>query len=444
MTRRALIAAASASVAVPAMAQTQRLPAELDVVVVGAGAAGVAAARRLVADRRSVVVLEAKAQAGGRCVTDAVTFDVPIDLGAHWIHAADVNPIVAPLTQAGLTLYPVPDHERVLTRGRPLREAEREGFAAAMRLSLRAILAAGREGREVALAEVMPPELGDWRPTVEFLRGAWDCGKDMPEISCVDFANAIESDELFCREGFGTGLAKLSEGLPIRLSTPVTRVDWSGRGVAVETTAGTVRARAAIVTVSTGVLASGAIRFAPGLPRRTADAIAGLGMGAYEHIIVEMSGNPMGLRADENVVVKAGDRRTAKGLARMGGSEWWYFDVGGAHARDLARAGSSAMRDFVVDWVQNEYGVQARRAIGRVEATNWLGDPNVRGGWSVAGPGMTRLRPMLAEPIGERLILAGEATHVSQWGTVGGAWASGERAADTAIRWLGGARRSRG
>lgn len=442
MTRRDLVAGAAAGVALastPGEAQT-RLPAEVEVVIVGAGAAGIACARRLVEAGRQVLVLEAKDMTGGRCISDAVRFDRPMDLGAHWVHAGAANPILPHLRATGLELYPVPEAERVLIRGRALRESEREAFAAAMRLSLRAILAAGRAGREVSIAEVLPPETGDWRATVEFLRGAWDCGKDVAEISCVDFFNAIEADEFFVRQGFGTALSRLADGLPVRLSTPVTRIDWSGRLATVETAAGTVRARAVVVTVSTGVLAAGAIRFSPALPRRTQDAIAGLSMGAYEHIIVEMPGNPMGVEIDEDVMVRASDRRTAKALARIGGTDWWYLDIGGAHARDLARQGADAMRDFAIDWLQNEFGVQARRAVTQVHATSWTTDPFIRGSWSVAAPGATRQRPILAEPLQDRLIFAGEATDTTQWGTVGGAWASGQRAAERVLGWLGPAR----
>jgi len=437
MTRRHVLAASAALPATPALAQTARpLPAETDVVVIGAGAAGIAAARRLQAAGRSVIVLEAKDRSGGRCIADTVNFGMPMDLGAHWIHAPADNPLVDLARAAGFQLYDDPERPRLTIRGRSPREGEWEAFAAALTRAQRAILDAGEAGREVSLAAAMPTNLRDWQPTIEFLKGAWDSGKETAEISCVDFYNAIETRDLFCRQSYGAILAKLGEGLPIRLSTVVTKIDWSGRGVAVETPAGTVRARAAIVTASTSVLASGAIRFTPALPKRQADAIAALSCGAYEHLIVHLPGNPMDAKPDEPFVVKADTAATAKPLARIAGSDWWYLDIGGRFARDLANAGPAAMKAFAAEFITREFGPQARRVMGEVHVTSWTTDPFIRGAWSVAGPGATPQRLRLAEPVGQRLLIAGEATDEGLWGTVGGAWASGERAADQALRWI--------
>jgi monoamine oxidase len=289
MTRRRLLAASALVPATPALGQgTRPSPAEVDVVVIGAGAAGIAAARKLTAAGRTVMVLEAKDRAGGRCIADTVNFGMPMDLGAHWIHAPEDNPLVPLARASGFQLYDDPERARLLVKGRRPREGEWEAYASALTRAQRAILDAGEAGREISLAAAMPTNLRDWQATVAFLKGAWDSGKEIADISCVDFYNAIETRDLFCRQSYGAILAKLAEGLPIRLSTAVTRVDWSGRGVAVETPAGTIRARAAVVTASTAVLAAGVIRFTPALPKRQADAIAALTCGAYEHLIVQL------------------------------------------------------------------------------------------------------------------------------------------------------------
>jgi monoamine oxidase len=438
MNRRSLLAASMlAAGAGEARAQPAGgAPSEVDVVVIGAGAAGIAAARKIAAAGRSVVVLEAKDRPGGRCMTDTVTFGVPMDLGAHWIHAPDDNPLVPLARAAGFALYDDRERQRLVIKGRNPREGEWEAFASALTRAQRAILEAGEAGREVALSEAVPNDLRDWRPTIDFLKGPWDSGKEMSEISCVDYYNALETQDLFCRQGYGAILARFAEGLPIRLSTPVTRVDWSGRGVNVETPAGTIRGRAVIVTVSTAVLASGTIRFAPAVPKRQLDAIQALGCGAYEHLIVHLPDNPMEAKPDQAFVVKADTSATAKALARIGGSDWWYLDIGGRFARDLAAAGPTAMKAFAAEFIGNEFGPHARRAMGDVHVTSWTTDPFIRGAWSVAGPGATPQRLRLAEPVGQRLVFAGEATDEGLWGTVGGAWASGERAAEQVLRWV--------
>lgn len=438
MSRRSLLAASMlAAGAGEGRAQPSGSAAsEVDVVVIGAGAAGIAAGRRIAGAGRSVAILEARDRVGGRCVTDTVTFGVPMDLGAHWIHAPADNPVVPLARAAGFGLYDDAARQRLVIKGRNPREGEWEAFASAVTRTQRAILEAGEAGREVALSEAVPGDLRDWRPTIDFLKGPWDSGKETSEISCVDYYNALETQDLFCRQGYGAILAKLAEGLPIRLATAATRVDWSGRGVTVETPGGTIRGRAAVVTASTAVLASGAIRFVPAIPKRQLDAIQALSCGAYEHLIVHLPDNPMEARPDQAFVVKADTAATAKALARIGGSDWWYLDIGGRFARDLAASGTAAMKAFAAEFIGNEFGPHARRAMGDVHVTSWATDPFIRGAWSVAGPGATPQRLRLAEPVGQRLVFAGEATDEGLWGTVGGAWASGERAADQVLRWV--------
>ncbi len=103
--------------------------------------------------------------------------------------------------RAGFTLYDDPDRPRLMIKGRSPREGEWETFAAALVRAQRAILEAGEAGREVPLSAAMPTNLRDWAATIDFLKGAWDSGKETSEISCVDFYNAIETRDLFCRQG---------------------------------------------------------------------------------------------------------------------------------------------------------------------------------------------------------------------------------------------------
>src|SRR6202012_3520243 len=97
MPRRGFLSASAAFASVPLLggrAWGAPLPREADVVVIGAGAAGIAAARRIVAANRKVLVIEAANQVGGRCITDNSSFDAPFDRGARWMHNPDVNPML--------------------------------------------------------------------------------------------------------------------------------------------------------------------------------------------------------------------------------------------------------------------------------------------------------------------------------------------------------------
>src|SRR6185295_9626645 len=165
MTRRAFLSASAAIATVPAVirpAWAAPLPREADIVVIGAGAAGVAAARRIVAAGRKVIVLEAASQVGGRCVTDISTFDVPFDRGARWIHNPETNPMIKLGRAAGLEIMPAPTGQKIRIGRRNARASETEAFLAALVKANRAIDEASRGRVDVSCASVMPKELGDW------------------------------------------------------------------------------------------------------------------------------------------------------------------------------------------------------------------------------------------------------------------------------------------
>jgi monoamine oxidase len=450
MSRRSFLAASAALTAGPALAQTRKkqVPKEeprttsgTDVVVIGAGAAGIAAARRLAAARMRVTVLEAAPQVGGRCITDMTTFDVPYDRGAHWIHMPEINPVAKLATQTGLDIYPAPPGQRVRIGRRYARETEMEEYLAGLVRTNTAIAEAARGRADVACTAAVPKDLGEWRATIEFFLGPFGCSKDLGEISAMDFAKSSERDiDAFCRQGFGALLARLAVGTQVRLATPATRVSYGGRGCDVETPRGQIEARAVIVTVSTNVLTSGQIKFSPDLPKRQLDAAAKLKLGSYDHVALEMPNNPFGLRADELMFEKASGPRTAALFANVSGSTLCIVDVAGAFGRDLSAKGDKEMIGFAIDWLGALYGTDLKNAVKRRHATRWNQEPTVLGAFSAASPGGQPSRRILMENLNNRVWFAGEAAHETLWGTVGGAWESGERAADAIIKTLGGRR----
>jgi len=411
----------------------------LDVVIVGAGAAGIAAARRLAAAGRRFALVEASATVGGRCITDTTVFGVPFDRGAHWIHMPDINPAAKLGTQTGLDLYPAPPGQRVRIGRRYAREGELEDYLAAMVRASTAIADASRKN-DLSCAQALPKDLGGWRPMIEFVLGPFGCAKDLAEVSALDFAHSAERDsDLLCRQGFGALLAKLAGGLPVELSNPVTRISWGARSgsVEVETTRGAFAARAAIVTVSTNVLAAGKIKFTPDLPKRQLDAAAKLKLGSYDHIALELPDNPLKLRPDELVFEKSDSARTAALFANVSGTPLCVIDVAGNFGRDLAAKGDAAMFDFAQSWLTGLYGTDVAKGVKRRAATRWNDEPWVLGAFSAAAPGGQPSRRVLMESLNERIWFAGEAAHDTLWGTVGGAWESGERAADAVMKSLG-------
>jgi monoamine oxidase len=453
LSRRSFLAASAVVSAAPALAQPpgpnpQPVPRQksasrpdgVDVIIIGAGAAGIAAARRLIAAGRRVAIVEAAPEMGGRCLTDTKIFGVPYDRGAHWIHMPDINPVAKLATQTGLDIYPAPPGQRIRVGRRFARESEMEDFLATQVRATTAIADAARKG-DVACSQALPKDLGEWRSTIEFFLGPFGCGKDLSEISALDFARSSERDvDAFCRQGFGTLLTKLAAGLPVQLNAPVTAIEW-GRRTAVEvvTARGRVTAPAAIVTASTNVLAARKIKFEPELPRRQLDALLKLKLGSYDHVTLELPGNPLGLRTDELVLEKSNGPRTASIFANASGSTLCMIDVGGSFGRDLAARGEKEMVAFALDWLTSLFGSDMKTLVQRRHATRWNEEPWVLGAFSAASPGGQSARRVLMEPL-NRMYFAGEAVHETLWGTVGGAWESGERAADAVVKLFGGRR----
>ncbi|MGY3454750.1 hypothetical protein ACVWW5_000200 [Bradyrhizobium sp. LM3.4] len=312
ITRRSFLSASAGLAAMPVLRATAAtLPREADIVVIGAGAAGIAAARRIMAANRKVVVVEAAGKIGGRCITDTTTFDTPFDRGARWMHNPDTNPMIRLARSAGLDVLPAPSGQKMRIGRRNARAGETEEFLAALVRANRAIDEAGRGKLDTACASALPKDLGDWAGAAEFMLGASFAGKDLRELSAIDKARAQDRNAaIACRQGLGTLIARLGEQAPVALSTPASRIVWSNRDVSVETQAGRIAARAAIITVSTNVLTSGAIKFGPDIPKRTLDAASKLTLGSYDHIVLQLPGNPLGLSRDDILIEQSNSTRT--------------------------------------------------------------------------------------------------------------------------------------
>jgi monoamine oxidase len=439
ITRRDLLAASAAIVGLPGRTRDAwgaPLPRETDIVVIGAGTAGIAAARRIQAANRKVIVVEADARLGGRCWTDSAAFDVPFDRGARWLHNPETNPMIKLARSTGLDISAAPLAQKIRIGRRNARAGETEDFLAALVRANRAIDDASRKA-DVACASVLPKDLGDWAGTVEFVLGANGTGKDLPEVSVVDKARAQDrTAAIGCRQGLGALIAKLGEQVPVALSTPASQISWGNRDVTVETPAGKIAAHAAIVTVSSNVLVSGNIKFTPELPKRQLEAAARLSLGSYDRIALQLSGNPLGLARDEAVIEQSNSTRTALLSANIAGSSLCLIDVGGSFGRDLSSQGEKAMVAFAQEWLAKLFGNDPAVTVKTSSVTRWNASPFTLGAMSVAAPGGQPARKILTEPTGN-LFLAGEATHETLWGTVDGAWESGERAAEAALKKIG-------
>jgi len=264
--------------------------------------------------------------------------------------------------------------------------------------------------------------------------GAYRFGAELTELSAKEYALSIDrSPARLCRQGVGALIGKLALGVPIKFFSPVTLVDWSERSVALTIGESVVTARAVIVTASTAVLASGKIRFRPNLPGAYPSAFEKLKLGSYDHVALAFNGNPLGLDANEVVFERVHTNKTAALLANVHGTRLSLLTLAGRSGVELSDKGENAVTDFALDWISGVFGSIARKAVLRVHTTSWNKDPWTLGAFSSALPGAQEARKALSEPLNDVVWFAGEAVHQTAWGTVGGAWQDGERAADSVI-----------
>lgn len=402
----------------------------VDVAIVGAGAAGIAAARLCVAAGLEVAVLEARDRVGGRAVTGMLGGH-PVDLGAHWLHAGMLNPLVRLGPAGHETLRRAPQSSHLVIQGRFATPAERAAHGRGFDLMERAFAEAADGATDTSALGVVPL-LGRWRTPV-LATHALVSGRPLAEVSVKDYPSDEFGDNYFVAGGYGAFVAQLAAGLPVALGEPVRAIDASGAGVSIETTTGgRIAARAAILTVPVPLLQAGLIRFRPGLPDSHFDALTGFLPGTYEHVVMNWPGSPF--RGADRLAKLVGRRDSLGMMTNIDGAPFHYLELDHAVATRLPNAAATA--HFARLFLAEHFGARALASLRILAVTEWRNDPWARASWAVVPPGRHAARAALRAPIGERIWLAGEATSDRQWGTVGGAWEEGERAASEAIRTL--------
>ncbi|MBL9073180.1 NAD(P)/FAD-dependent oxidoreductase [Tabrizicola sp.] len=400
---------------------------DVDVAIVGAGCAGLAAAKRLRAAGLTFRVVEAMDRIGGRAWTTTADFGIPFDVGCAWIHAADRNPFFSDARSAGWTLQ---HHDMALDHlwfGR--RRASDAEMEAERRAEAELHACIERHKGESDRLSTLVEACHGLRVSATFA-GPMDFGADDDEISVTDYRAAADLDpNYFTKEGFGALIHRWGADVPVTLDCPVRRIRWDGRGVGVETAQGTIRARAVIVTVSTGVLAFEDIAFTPDLPDRHLEAIFDLPMGLLTKVPLKIEGTRLGLRPFDDVLIERHARHDLYFLAFPFDCDLMVGFVGGDFAWEMEAAGRDAAVDFVTDRLVDIFGSGVRRAVTHGTMTNWGGERHVRGGYAAARPGKAHARSVLSDPVGERIWFAGEALAGGLKQTAGGARLSGEAVA---------------
>ena len=407
------------------------LPSDVDVAVIGAGAAGIGAARRLrEAGTVSIVVLEARERVGGRVHTIAPA-GFPLDRGAEWLHSADRNPLSPIAQHLGFSVHRrPPEWTTRLRRSGETIEAEEEWIATREAQS-RARRRAAAEPVDRSLATLLSPG-GRWNKLLD-ATSTWGNGAELERVSVKDYVRYEDSGTNWrLAEGYGRLFQTLAEGLPVAHESAVSRIDHGGSAIRLVTARGTVAASRAIVTVPTSIIAQEVIRFDPALPDKLA-AAAGLPLGVDNKLFISLEGALPGVERGAYLVGSTTSRETMSYQVRPLDRPAIYCFFGGRFAAALEREGQAAMFSFAVDELARLLGNDVRKRMAPLASTAWQRDPWARGSYSFALPGHADDRAVLAAPVDDRLFFAGEACSPNFFSTAHGAWLSGLNAAEAAL-----------
>jgi monoamine oxidase len=401
---------------------------EVDVAVIGAGAAGIAAGRRLAAAGGvSLLVIEARERAGGRAWTVEAEDGLPMDLGCEWLHSADRN-VLAPLAeQLGFTINRRRPDWTTRLRYSGETEAAEADWLAEREAHYWALHRAAQGPEDAPAASVLVPG-GRWNALFD-ATSSWANAVELEGLSVKD-CDRYEDSGLNWRlhRGYGRLFEALAEELPVAYGSSVGRIDHRGRALAIETSRGPVAAKRVIVTVPTDIIAREHLAFDPPLPDKLATA-AGLPLGLADKLFFAFDGD-----VEERFLVGSTRRReTMSYQLRPFGRPRISCFFGGRFAASLERDGFEAMAAFATEELVGLLGADVRRRLKPLRASFWRRDEFARGSYSYARPGHADDRARLAEPVDDRLFFAGEACSPNFFSTAHGAYETGTRAAEAAL-----------
>jgi monoamine oxidase len=403
---------------------------ETEVVVVGGGAAGIAAGRRLVDAGVECLVVEARPRLGGRSWTIGDGSEFPLDLGCGWLHSADRNPWRGIAEAAGCTIDKTPPPWRRLSLPIGFPIAEQRDFLQALETFYERLgsLADGEPDRPAAA--FLEPR-GRWNNLIGAV-GTYVNGAELERVSARDFGRYDDSGVNYrVVGGYGAVIARHGAGLPVVLGCPVQRIDHNGRRLRVETANGTITADAAIITLPSGLLAAESLRFIPALHGKT-EAAAALPLGLADKLFLSLAGADE-FDKDSRLFGRADRTETATYHLRPFGRPLIEAYFGGALAARLEADGEGAFLDFAVAELVGLLGGDFARRVTPLHLHRWGVDPFSRGSYSYALPGKADCRAALATPVDGRLFFAGEACSEGDYSTAHGAYLTGIAAAEQAI-----------
>jgi monoamine oxidase len=400
---------------------------DFEVVIVGGGAAGISAARRLCEEGIDTLLLEARSRLGGRAWTVVEAGGMPIDLGCGWLHSADRNPWRKIAKSQGCIIdkTPPPWARPSLTFGFSLPDQKAFGKALAKFHERLASAALGQP--DVPAGRFLAPD-ERWNGLINAI-STYVSGAELDRVSAHDLERYDDDDVNWrIREGLGRVIAAHAGDTPVELDCPVRRIDLRPKRLKIETAKGPLTAAAVIITLPTNVLVQQPDFFTPALPEKTA-AAAGVPLGLADKLFLSLAGDGE-FEAETRLFGRTDRAATGAYHFRPFGRPLIEAYFGGKLARDLEARGDSAFFDFAVGELVGLLGTDFARRVSLLRVHSWGLDPFSLGSYSHALPGGAECRSVLAAPVDNRVFFAGEACSRHDFSTAHGAYFTGLAAAE--------------
>ena len=414
------------------------------IVVVGAGLAGLAAARNLREHGHDVVIIEARDRIGGRIWTSKKWSDIPLDLGATWIHGVQGNPITELADEIKATRLATSYDKTATysTGGQPLSEAEEKRLERLSERVFRILEKAQNRDKDVTIRQAIKPLMKKYKVSSEaarFINFAisgrieQEYAGSAARLSAhwYDSAKEFKGGDVLFANGYRVITEFLAKDIHIELSQVVNEVQWRNAEVRVLTDQREFAADHVVLTLPLGVLKKKMVRFTPSLPEQKLNAINKLGMGVLNKCYLRFSEVFWPEDADwlEHVSAKHGEWTEWVSFKRAANMPILLGFNAADRGREIEAWTDQQIISSAMQTLKIIFGTDIPEPID-YQITRWASDPFTHGSYSFNAVGSTpKSRKDLAAPLKGRVFFAGEASEVNYFGTTHGAYLSGLRAA---------------